>query len=545
MDNYFDRDPNTGENEINRIQQAIDHDLQMAGSTASGVAGQVVTPPAASPAERADFTVPAPEPAAPAPEPAALYPGQAPAYTAPQPYTAPVPTAYTAPYTPGAAPKPAAPYPLYGGANRPPDYDRDRFYSETVKNQGKSRFKRTLALVCVASVLAPCFLGVGIVAGNYLVNQYGRPVAYSATVTPPEDAAFAFNTAPTQPPAEAPEAPRIFEDRPTALAPDTAAGFANIVDQVEPAVVCITVESQFAYGGNRGFFGMQPPSVSGAGSGIIFNSDAEQIYIVTNYHVVSDADTIQISIAGSDLVPARALGMDGEEDLAVLAARWADLRKAGINDVTVGNFGDSDKMRVGDQVLAIGNALGEGNSATVGIISAKDKQIQVEGTSLTVFQTNAAINPGNSGGPLVNMNGEIIGINSAKLSEASVEGMGYSITSNKAKPIIEEILGALNKPFLGIEGGDVTEQIAALYSLPAMGVIIQTVLPGGPAEQAGLQRGDIITSFNGQPLLSFTQLSAFIQACAPGDKVELKILRNGTEALTVTATLKTRGEVMS
>ncbi|MDR1531850.1 MAG: trypsin-like peptidase domain-containing protein [Clostridiales bacterium] len=526
--------------EIDRIQQEIDKDLKKADTSIEEAVVQDLAAPAKDDIEpRQAFTAPH----APGDEVYGVPPGSAgtPVYPPPADHT-PVYNAppYPAAVSPGPAPDYTAPLgaPLSPVTNRVyengPRQEYDGFYNETIKNQSKSRFKRTLALVCAASVLAPSFLGLAIVAGNYVVNRYfSAPAApYRVDQAAENESAFAFEQSdPSQ---------SIAAEPGTAFDWDQAAEFANIIDKVEPSVVCITYEAQMAQGG---FFGMQPQPVSGAGSGIIFHQDSEKVYIATNQHVVSGANSVQVSVSGSELVPARLVGQDAQADLAVISISKADLSAAGVTTVVPADFGDSDKVRVGEPVLAIGNALGEGNTATNGIISAKDKQITIDNRDLTVFQTNAAINPGNSGGPLVNMSGEVIGINTAKLSESSVEGMGYSITSNKAKPIIEELMNQVNRPFLGIQGMDITEQVASLYSLPQMGVIVESVFPGTSAEEAGIKRADIITSFNGKSVLTMEQLSAFIKECAIGDKVEIKLLREGTEALTVTATLQRYGDM--
>jgi serine protease Do len=181
--------------------------------------------------------------------------------------------------------------------------------------------------------------------------------------------------------------------------------------------------------------------------------------------------------------------------------------------------------------------LGEGNTATAGIISAKDKIINVDGTKLNVIQTDAAINPGNSGGPLINMRGEVIGINTAKFSESTVEGMGYSITSGVAKPIIEKLTNQETRPYLGIEASDVTKKIADLYNLPAMGVYVGTVMVGSSAEKAGIQPSDIITSFNEESILNFKDLTAALQKCKIGESVKVKVLRQGKDTITLNVVL--------
>jgi len=301
----------------------------------------------------------------------------------------------------------------------------------------------------------------------------------------------------------------------------------NIIKKVKPSVVCITSKVQ-----EQSFFNMVYES-EGSGSGIIFHEDADNVYIVTNYHVVEGAAAVGVSIENSDLLQARLIGKDQQADLAVISVSKEELKNNGVNSVTIANFGDSDKLEMGEAVIAIGNALGQGNTATAGIISAVQKNINIDGRKLHVIQTDAAINPGNSGGALVNAAGEVIGINTAKFAKASVEGVGYSITSNIAKPIIEQLMNKSDTPSLGVYILNVTEELAQTYNLPQMGVLIQQIIPGGSADNSNLQASDIIVGFNDQPIFNTDQLIEAVRKCNIGDTVELKILRNGSSSLKV------------
>lgn len=301
----------------------------------------------------------------------------------------------------------------------------------------------------------------------------------------------------------------------------------NLIKSIKPAVVCITSTTQA-----QGFFNMTYEQ-EGSGSGIIFHKTSNEIFIATNYHVVQGASNVKISVGESDLVDAKLIGKDQISDLAVLSVSLEDLKKIGVTDVTVASFGDSDKMQTGSPVIAIGNALGEGNTATKGIISAVKKEINIQGRKLEVLQTDAAINPGNSGGALINSRGEVIGINTAKLSETSVEGVGYSITSNVAKPIIENLMNNTSAPFLGIRYEAITEEVASYYNLPQMGIMITEIIPGTSAAYSNLKVNDIITCFNNETIFSSEQLLSAIRSCKVGDVVEAKILRNGKEPMTI------------
>ncbi|MCL2016761.1 MAG: trypsin-like peptidase domain-containing protein [Defluviitaleaceae bacterium] len=265
-------------------------------------------------------------------------------------------------------------------------------------------------------------------------------------------------------------------------------------------------------------------------SGIIFSRDEYNVYIVTSWHVVSNAESVSVSIMESEPILARPVGRNTDIDLSVISVSVADILRAGITNVTVAAFGNSDEMQVGDIVLAIGNAMGEGNSATSGIISAVETDVVIQNRTLRLLRTDAAINLGNSGGPLINKQGEVIGINTSvpTLNTYSLEGMGFSIPASIALPIIEEIMNQAPSPFLGIRGQSVAdnETVAAEFNIPPIGVYVSSVIPGTSAEIAGIRDGDIITGFNGKAILNMEQLIAEIASISVGDTIEVNILRN-------------------
>jgi serine protease Do len=326
--------------------------------------------------------------------------------------------------------------------------------------------------------------------------------------------------------------PVVTKDGPNEAEP---LSFASLVELVEPSVVTIVARGRSS---SRGFFGNEIPS-EGAGSGILFYEDGQRIFIVTNNHVVADAETVEVHIGMAGPFQAALVGRRETMDIAVITIRSADVAAAGIKNIRIANFGDSDALRVGDVVLAIGNAMGEGNTATNGIISAKNKSVTIDNIRYIALQTNAAINPGNSGGPLVNIFGEVIGINSAKLANSGsiissglVEGMGYAIPSNDIMAIIEDLMDP--KPILGITGQTLRESVAEQYDLPAAGVYVSTVMEGYPAYKAGLKPHDIITSLNDKTILTFDDLREVVGSLRSGDKAEIKIIRGGTEFLSFT-----------
>lgn len=311
-------------------------------------------------------------------------------------------------------------------------------------------------------------------------------------------------------------------------------GVADIAEAAMPTIVAITnksVQEVRSYFRGQTF---QYESES-CGSGIIMGENETELLICTNNHVVEDASELTVSFIDENSCEAQVKGTDPSNDLAVIAVKLEDIAEDTLNQIKIAQMGDSDEMRVGEQVVAIGNALGYGQSVTTGIISAKDRTIGVndgyESASYeNLIQTDAAINPGNSGGALLNMNGELIGINSAKASSSGVEGMGYAIPVSKALPILEKLMTKETRSkveeeetaYMGINGEGVTSEVIELYNVPA-GVYVTAVGEDTPAEDAGLKRGDIITAFDDTPVTSMEELSARLQYYKGGETVELTI----------------------
>lgn len=302
-------------------------------------------------------------------------------------------------------------------------------------------------------------------------------------------------------------------------------GVINVVKQSASSVVSINISGTVRNVFNRS------RQFDSAGSGIIIGEDSERLYIATNNHVISNASNVTISVDDSSQVTANYVGSDFESDLAVISVTKADMLVAGV-PYRIAMIGNSDVLEVGEIVVAIGNALGEGKTATMGIISAMNKQLNIEGRSITALQTDAAINPGNSGGALVNMRGEVIGINTAKLSDIGVEGMGYSIPINEALVMIAQLIEkgppVQSKPYLGIEGTAISEQVREYNSLPSVGIYVHSVIGGSSAEEAGIKSGDIIVGFGEKKITTFEDLQEALQASKVGDTVDLTLYRNRT-----------------
>lgn len=288
-----------------------------------------------------------------------------------------------------------------------------------------------------------------------------------------------------------------------------------IVDTVSPSIVGVTT-----YGQISTWYGAQGTGQLGSGSGIIFRQDG---YIITNNHVVSGGTSFEVNLADGTTYSAKLVGADSATDLAVLK-----VEATGLPAATLGN---SDELQIGELAVAIGNPLGFANTVTDGIISGLNRQ-SMEGyeQKLSLIQTNAAINNGNSGGALVNSKGEVVGICSVKLGGSGVEGMGFAITINDAKPIIEELMnnGYVSRPYIGITGGSVTKEFAQYYQLNiSHGIFVQEVLSNGPAAKGGIQPGDIIYKANDTILNGFEDLTKILDESKVGDKLHLLVDRNG------------------
>lgn len=294
----------------------------------------------------------------------------------------------------------------------------------------------------------------------------------------------------------------------------------TIIENVRPSIVSITTLT------NSVDWFRGATQYEGAGSGIIFHKTSTDIFIVTNYHVIKNANTIGIAIDDNDPIQAKLVGKDINSDLAVLSISYDNLDSQDINNIRIANFANSTDVMVGDYVIAIGNTLGEGITSTFGMISSTSTDIVANNKQLNVLQTTAAINPGNSGGALINLKGEVIGINTAKVADNNVENIAYTIGSSVAMPIIEDIMSNLNPTSLGVTVTDVKNANVGNQDI-SVGALIVEVVSNGSADKAGLKSGDIITSVNDVPILSSSQLVEEIKKYKVGDTVKLKFIRNG------------------
>lgn len=349
---------------------------------------------------------------------------------------------------------------------------------------------------------------------------------------------------------------------------------AAVASACMPSVVAITsvsVQEIPSFLSMYGFsYGTTEYSSEGSGSGIIVGENDDELLIATNNHVVEGATTLSVCFIGSDdgesesadseedvnvknAVDAKIKGTDTANDLAVVAVQKSDISEETLSEIKIAQLGNSDNLDVGAQVVAIGNALGYGQSVTSGWISALNRSITTDdGTSSGLIQTDAAINPGNSGGALLNMNGEVIGINSAKYADNAVEGMGYAIPISKAQPILEELMNrqtrdkvdSENAGYLGVALADLSAEAVQMYDMPE-GAFVIRVEEGSGAANGGIQKGDIIVKFDGQSVTNKSDLESVMAYYAAGETVDIVVKRtnNGTyEEQTLSVTLSGRSD---
>lgn len=308
----------------------------------------------------------------------------------------------------------------------------------------------------------------------------------------------------------------------------------SIAQNAMPSIVAITnksvqeVQDYFSMF-SRGS-GTQEQEVESQGSGIIIGQNDSELLIATNNHVVEDADTLSVCFADDQAYEATVKGTDSDNDLAVIAVKLSDISDDTMSQIKIAEIGDSDQLQVGEQVVAIGNALGYGQSVTTGIVSAVNRQLEDSDSENGFIQTDAAINPGNSGGALLNSNGEVIGINTAKVATDSVEGMGYAIPISDASDTIQNLMNQETKTkvseaeqgYLGIQGVDVSDESAKMYNMPT-GVYISDVVKNGGAQQAGLTKGSVITGLEGTTISDMNSLKEQLQYYRVGDKVKVTV----------------------
>lgn len=419
------------------------------------------------------------------------------------------------------------------GSTYPNDYAHMKLKKEKKpkeKKQGGDYFKKVIVAVSLGLFFG-LFAGLGLYAVEVVTGMASHDsTALETTETSP--------MAEAEIDAEAMEAPVIDgslikkSDTTTTVVTDVT----DVVKNVMPSIVAVNNH----YTETMSWFGQSMDSEADAsGSGIIVGQNDAELLIVTNYHVVEDTDKLTVQFNEGSEAEAFIKGQDSKMDLAVIAVPVTELSDSTLQEIKVATLGDSDALEVGEPAIAIGNSLGYGQSVTTGVISALDRSISLSanngygGDSVegTFIQTDAAINPGNSGGALLNIRGEVIGINSNKIGGSAVEGMGYAIPISSASPIIAELMLKETKSkvaeeergYLGISGISVTQEVSQAYGMPE-GVYIAQVYPDTAAAAAGLKQGDIITEFGGDKITSMDELQKELEFYAKGDTVDVKVM---------------------
>ena len=425
--------------------------------------------------------------------------------------------------------------------NNRPEHGYRNEYRETVQApRKKNSWARKAAGITAAAVL------FGTVAGGVMtgVNYVGARLTGLADITATAPAETEGTTT-----AQVPETSAASNNGST-TAVSTVTDVSSIAEKAMPSLVAIndtmTVEQ-------NNFFGMpQTYQAQSSGSGIIVGQNDTELLIATNNHVVSGATDMKVTFTDSTQIAAAVKGTDSATDLAIIAVKLSDIPSDTMSKIKVATLGDSDNVKVGQQVIAIGNALGYGQTVTSGWVSALDRTVQSDSNTYEeLIQTDAAINPGNSGGALLNMQGELIGINCAKIASSSIEGTGYAIPISKAQPILEELMNRKTRDkvsdesqigYLGVKFADLSREAIQMYNMPS-GAFVMDVYPGEAADNAGIQKSDIITKLDGQKVSSKADINDKLQYYSAGEEIEIEVARlnNGEyEESTVTVTLSAR-----
>ena len=411
--------------------------------------------------------------------------------------------------------------------NNRPEHGYRNEYRETVQApRKKNSWARKAAGITAAAVL------FGTVAGGVMtgVNYVGARLTGLADITATAPAETEGTTT-----AQVPETSAASNNGST-TAVSTVTDVSSIAEKAMPSLVAIndtmTVEQ-------NNFFGMpQTYQAQSSGSGIIVGQNDTELLIATNNHVVSGATDMKVTFTDSTQIAAAVKGTDSATDLAIIAVKLSDIPSDTMSKIKVATLGDSDNVKVGQQVIAIGNALGYGQSLTVGYISALDREITDEnGIQHTYIQTDAAINPGNSGGALLDLNGNVIGINAAKNASTEVEGMGFAIPISKAQEILNNLMTKKTREavdesaqgYLGIQGTNIDANASKEYGMP-VGIYVYKIVEGGAAANSDLKEKDIITKFDGQSVTNMEELKQMLTYYEGGSTVSLTVqsLVNGS-----------------
>ena len=404
--------------------------------------------------------------------------------------------------------------------NIPPEPDKRRRQRKNgSKNNKNGLGKKAAKLVASAAVFGlvagACFVGVSVAKDKLYPSTADRIETTSGTTSAKSETSSSGSSS-------------------------SSSNVASVVNEVMPSVVSITSTIQ-----SSNYYGFGTQESEGAGSGFIVAKTKDNLMIATNNHVVSDATSLTVGFADDTTAKATVVGTDSSADLAVISVKIKDIKDSTASKIKVATLGSSDDLKVGEEVVAIGNALGYGQSVTTGVVSAKNREVSLTDGTMNLLQTDAAINPGNSGGVLINMDGQVVGINNAKLEDTSVEGMGYAIPITTAKTILTDLMNAnsvstKDAAFLGVVGRDINESYSSALGIPS-GIYVSQVVSGSPAEKAGISAGDVITKFEGNNVSTMSGLKEKLALKKANTKVKITFKRanqSGTyEEKTVTVTL--------
>ena len=429
----------------------------------------------------------------------------------------------------------------YAGDYAQMGHKKNKKVREKKPHAGGGYFKKALAAVSLG-----LFFGVFAGLGLYIVDSVSGMSAKAdaaAAIEETEDAAQ--ETVDVEEAAKETVNQTASGIKKTDTVTTVVSDVSDVVAEVMPSIVAVNNH----YTETMSYFGQSMSSEADAsGSGIIVGQNDTELLIVTNYHVIEDTDKLTVQFVEGSEAEALIKGMDSNMDLAVIAVPVEEISSKTLQEIKVATLGDSDSLVVGEPAIAIGNSLGYGQSVTTGVISALDRSIEITGSADGTFiQTDAAINPGNSGGALLNIKGEVIGINSNKIGGSAVEGMGYAIPISAASPIIADLMLRETKSkvaeeergYLGISGISVTQEVSQAYGMPE-GVYVAQVYENTAASRAGLKKGDIIMEFDGDKITSMEELQRELEFYAKGDTVKVKVMTmtlNGYEEITVEMTL--------
>ena len=404
--------------------------------------------------------------------------------------------------------------------NIPPEPDKRRRQRKNgSKNNKNGMGKKAAKLVASAAVFGlvagACFVGVSVAKDKLYPSTADRIETTSGTTSAKSETSSSGSSS-------------------------SSSNVASVVNEVMPSVVSITSTIQ-----SSNYYGFGTQESEGAGSGFIVAKTKDNLMIATNNHVVSDATSLTVGFADDTTAKATVVGTDSSADLAVISVKIKDIKDSTASKIKVATLGSSDDLKVGEEVVAIGNALGYGQSVTTGVVSAKNREVSLTDGTMNLLQTDAAINPGNSGGVLINMDGQVVGINNAKLEDTSGEGMGYAIPITTAKTILTDLMNASSvstkdAAFLGVVGRDINESYSSALGIPS-GIYVSQVVSGSPAEKAGISAGDVITKFEGNNVSTMSGLKEKLALKKANTKVKITFKRanqSGTyEEKTVTVTL--------